>query len=246
MKKLISAALALVFLLGIPAVSSTAVTIPYIYMRPIVNSEKTTLTVEIYTNGLRWTAFDGGIQFDPSALTLVSVNEGSKIATAKGRGYDFITDHREISSANAAGYCNFVAVTGATDCKMTNYAGPVAVYTFAVKDLAKAKTGYDLCVNTLTNSAGTPLVSYTPFPLESPTVHIANGNNPFVYGDLTRDGIDVYDAMLVLQYVVGTTTLEEYQKYAARVSGESEISIYDAMLILQRVVGVVTTFPVEG
>ena len=225
MKKVISFALALIFVFALlPGISSTAATIPYIYMRPIMNSDKTTLTVEIYTNGLRWTAIDTGIQFDTSALTLQTVTEGSKIATAKGRGYDFITDHRD----------------------MTAYAGPVVVYTFAVKDLAKAKTGYHLCLNTLTNASGTALLNYTSFALSSPVVHIANDKNPFKYGDLNQDGIDVYDAMLVLQYVVGTTSLEEYQKYAAKVSGESEISIYDAMLILQRVVGVVTTFPVEG
>lgn len=248
MKKVISFALALIFVFALlPGISSTAATIPYIYMRPIMNSDKTTLTVEIYTNGLRWTAIDTGIQFDTSALTLQTVTEGSKIATAKGRGYDFITDFRAVSQSNAAGYCNFVAVTGSSTCNMTAYAGPVVVYTFAVKDLAKAKTGYHLCLNTLTNASGTALLNYTSFALSSPVVHIANDKNPFKYGDVNMDGtVNVYDAMLVMQVVVNVASLEEFQTYLAKVSGGTAVSVYDAMYIMQYVVHLIDSFPAEG
>ncbi len=251
MKKTISFVLVLaLFFVLLSGVTSTAATIPSIYMRPVFNSDKTALTVEVYTNGLRWTEFDGGIKFDPSAMTLISVNEGGKIVSARAKaqekGFDIITASRDVAKSNEAGYCNFIAVSGWKDCNMTFYAGSVVFYTFSVKDLEKAKTGYHLCINTLTDANGKSLASYASFDLSTPVVYLPNEKNPFLYGDLNQDGIDVYDAMLVLQFVVGTTTLEEYQKYAAKVSGESEISIYDAMLILQRVVGVVTTFPVEG
>lgn len=248
MKKTVSFALALVFVFALlPGVSSTAATIPYIYMRPIMNSEKNHLTVEIYTNGIRWTAFDGGIKFDTSALSLVSVTEGSKVSTAKARGFDFITDHRDIAQSNAAGYCNFVAITGATNCNMTAYAGAVVVYTFTVKDLAKAKIGYHLCVNTLTNSSGTPLVTYTPFPLDTPAVHIANDKNPFVYGDVNMNGkVDSFDATLILRQVAEKSNLaEEYQKKVALVSGRGELTSFDATLILRYIVGKIDSFPVE-
>ncbi len=226
---------------------SSAETVPSLYMKPTVNADKNTLTVEVFTNGLRWTAFDGGLKFDPAVLTLTAVAEGSKIGKARGQGFDFITDSREIVKSNEMGYCNFVAITGSSTCKMTNYSGPVVVFSFAVTDPEKAKSAYDFCLNTLTNALGQPLLEYTPFaPGEDPKIHIANGENPFVYGDLNQDGTDIYDAMLVLQYVVGSAELEEYQKYAASVSGELEISIYDAMLILQKVVGVIETYPVEG
>ncbi len=248
MKRLIAFLLTFVFVFALlPGISSSAATIPYIYMRPIMNSDKTNLTVEIYTNGLKWTAVDVGIKFDPSAMTLQSVTEGSKIATARSRGVDFVVGNREISQSNSAGYCNFVAVTGSTTCNMTSYAGPVAVYTFAVKNLAKAKTGYDLCVNTLTNASGQALISYTSFALSSPVVHTSNANNPFKYGDVSRDGkTTVSDAMLIMQYLVDITDLEEYERYLADVSGDRTVSISDAMLIMQYLVDIIKTFPAEG
>ncbi len=250
MKKILSFALILLLTLGLlSGITSTAATVPSVYMRPVFYSENSMLTVEIYTNGLKWTEFDGGLQFDPAAMTLVSVTEGGKVVSARakanGKGLDILSASRDIAQSNAAGYCNYVAVSGWRECNMTSYAGSVVFFTFAVKDLSKAKTGYHLCINTLTDANGKALVSYTPFALSSPVVYLSNEKNPFVYGDLNQDGVDIYDAMLVLQYVVGSSTLEEYQKLAAKVSGEAEISIYDAMLILQRVVGVVSSFPVE-
>lgn len=247
MKKVISFALATVFVLVLmPGLSSTAATVPSVYMRPIMNADKTNLTVEIYTNGLKWTAADLGIQFDPAAMTLLSVTEGAKISSARARGFDFVVGNRDLSQSNAAGYCNFVAVTGSSTCSMTSYAGPVVVYTFAVKNLEGAKTGYHLCINTLTNANGTPLVTYTSFPLASPVVHTPNAENPFKYGDLTGNGVDMYDALLVMQYLVDMVELEEYQKYAARVSGGADVSMYDALLIMQYLVDMIETFPAEG
>ncbi len=249
MKKKLAFFLALVLFAAVLSVAvSSAQTVPALYMKPTVNAEKNTLTLEVFTNGLRWTAFDGGIRFDPEALTLTSVTEGSKIGKARGKGFDFITDYREIATSNQLGYCNFVAVTGSSTCKMTNYSGPVVVFSFAVKDLAKAKVGYDLCLNTLTDASGQPLLEYTPFaPDDPPKVHLANGENPFLYGDVDMDDrVSVYDALLVLDASVGAVTLEEYQKYLALVNGENEISIYDALAILDYAVGKIEAFPVEG
>ncbi|MBQ6707265.1 MAG: dockerin type I repeat-containing protein [Clostridia bacterium] len=248
MKKVISFVLATVFVLVLmPGLSSTAATVPSVYMRPIMNADKTNLTVEIYTNGLKWTAADLGIQFDPAAMTLLSVTEGSKISSARARGFDFVVGNRDLSQSNAAGYCNFVAVTGSSTCSMTSYAGPVVVYTFAVKNLGEAKTGYHLCINTLTNANGTPLVTYTSFPLASPVVHTPNAENPFKYGDVNMNGnVDSFDATLILRQVVGKSDLtEEYQKKAALVSGRSELTTFDATLILRYLVGKIESFPAE-
>lgn len=248
MKKTVAFVLALVFVLVLtPGLSSTAATVPSVYMRPIMNADKTNLTVEIYTNGLKWTAADLGIKFDPAAMTLVSVTEGSKISSARARGFDFVVGNREIAQSNAAGYCNFVAVTGSSTCNMTSYAGPVAVYTFAVKDLAGAKTGYHLCINTLTNANGTPLVTYTSFPLASPVVHTPNGENPFVYGDVSMDGkVSITDAMLIMQYKADMITMEEFQQYCGDVSGDRSVTVTDAMLIMQWLAGMITEFPSQG
>ncbi len=251
MKRILSFVLVFLLSFGLfSGITSTAATIPSIYMRPVFNSEKTTLTVEVYTHGLRWTEFDGGIQFDPSAMTLISVTEGGKVVAARAKaqekGFDLLSASRDVAQSNQAGYCNFVAVVGWKDCNMTYYAGSVVFFTFAVKDLAKAKTGYHLCLNTLTDTNGKALVSYTPFALSSPVVYLSNEKNPFQYGDLTGNGVDMYDALLVMQYLVDLVELEEYQRFAASTSGGTEVSMYDALLIMQYLVDMIEVFPVEG
>lgn len=251
MKKVLSFALVLLLSFGfLSTFTSTAATIPSVYMRPVYNEDKTMLTVEVYTNGLRWTEFDGGIQFDPTAMTLISVTEGGKIVSARAKanekGFDILSSSRDVAQSNQVGYCNFIAVSGWQDYNVTSYAGSVVFFTFAIKDLAKAKTGYHLCINTLTDINGKAMVSYTPFALSSPVVYLSNEKNPFQYGDLTGNGVDMYDALLVMQYLVDLVELEEYQRFAASTSGGTEVSMYDALLIMQYLVDMIEVFPVEG
>ena len=40
--------------------------------------------------------------------------------------------------------------------------------------------------------------------------------------------------------------MTEYQRAAADVSGEGELTIFDAMLIMQKLVGLIETFPAEA
>lgn len=253
MKKRIAFFLAFVLIFGLfSGLSVTAATVPHFYMRPVVTADKTTLTVEIFTDGLRWTAFDGGLKFDPSALTLTNVTVGAKVASAQ-RNYDFITDHRDVSQSNAAGYCNFVAVAGDPNCSITSYTGAVAVFTFAIKDLARAKTGYDLCLNTLTDAKGEALLPYTSFDLSSPVVYIANADNPLQYGDVNLDGeASIADAMLIMQYkakIIQWDNLDPTTEYKLRtgdVSGDGEVTVADAMLIMQFLAGMIPSFPIQG
>lgn len=249
MKKVCSFLLAFVLFFSVVAALPTVAetTAPSLYMKPTVNGAKDTLTVEIYTDGLQWTAVDLGLKFDSSALTLQSVTVGTKIIKAQNKGFEFLTGHREIDASNRAGFCNFVAAVGSSTCKMTNYSGAIVVYTFGIQDLAAARTGYHLCISTLVNANGTPLLEYTSFgPSDEPVVYLENSQNPFRYGDLTRNGVDMYDALLIMQYLVDMVELNEYQLYAARVSGGSEPSMYDALLIMQYLVDMIDTFPVEG
>ncbi len=248
MKKILSVILTTVLILTlVPCFTSAAPAVPSLYMRPQFNEAKNHLTVEVYTYGLNWTSLDLGIQFDTTALTLISVTDGGKIGAARRKNVDIMTGSRDVASANALGYVNFIASVATPNYKVTTTDGAIVVFAFTVKDLAKAKMGYHLCVSHLTDSKGKKLQDYTAFSPEStPVVHLSNANNPFRYGDLTGDGVDIYDAMLVLQYIVGTESFDEYHINSAKVSGESEISIYDAMLILQRVVGLNSIFPVEG
>jgi hypothetical protein len=66
------------------------------------------------------------------------------------------------------------------------------------------------------------------------------------YGDVSGDGkITAYDAVLVLQYVLGLIELSDDQQKAARVTDDDNITILDAALILQYITGLITHFPVE-
>ncbi|MBM3242308.1 T9SS type A sorting domain-containing protein [Candidatus Poribacteria bacterium] len=63
-------------------------------------------------------------------------------------------------------------------------------------------------------------------------------------GDVSRNCVvSAYDASLILQYVVGSISLDDEQKGLADVSGNGTISAYDAALVLQYTVGLITDFP---
>lgn len=222
--------------------------LPPLYVKHSINQNRDTLTVELYTDGLKWTAIDFGVRFDPSVLTLSAVSVGSKILTAQERGgYEFLTMHRDIAASNSAGFCNFVAAVGSESCRMTAYAGPIVIYTFGIKDKTKAKAAFDVCVATLVDKDGKTLLNHTPYgPTDTPVTYQTESANLFRYGDLNRDGVDVFDAMMIMQYVVGSLQLNEYQLAAAKVCGESDVSVFDAMMIMQYVVGSLNRFPAES
>jgi len=60
----------------------------------------------------------------------------------------------------------------------------------------------------------------------------------FKKGDVSGNGsVTAFDASLILQYIVGDTTLTSAQLTAADVSGDGTVSAYDASLILRYVAG---------
>lgn len=220
--------------------------LPPVYFTSELNEAQDTLTVSLYTDGLNWTAIDFGIKYNPAVLRLTAVREGAKIASARAKGYDFLSVWTEAGTANARGYCNIVAAVGDAGCRMTAYAGPIAVYTFAIEDLTKARAALDLCVASVVNASGKPLLDYTSYaPSEPPIPYRSETANLFRYGDLDRDGVSIFDAMMIQQYLIGMRDLNEMQQAAAKVSGDEELSIFDAMLIQQYLVGMRTSFPAE-
>ena len=249
MKKVLSVALVTVFfLMLLPRATSAAPTVPSLYMRPLFNETKDHLTVEIYTYGLNWTSLDVGIQFDTSALTLISITEGAKLGAARKRGADVLSAGRDVATANAQGYGNFVASIGTSNYKVTTSDGAVVVFAFAVTDLQSAKVGYHLCVSHLTDANGKKLADYTAFaPDATPVVHIKNEDNPFQYGDTSLDGnVTISDAMVIMQYKAQLVTMDEYQIYVGDVSGDQELTISDAMVIMQYLAEIIPSLPAEG
>ena len=68
-----------------------------------------------------------------------------------------------------------------------------------------------------------------------------------VIGDLNYDGkINVTDARLILQHIVGKITLREDQKICADVNNDTHVDINDARLILQYLVGKIKAFSGQG
>lgn len=233
-------------ILSLPAVADEEEELPPVYVKFHLDENNDYLTFELYTDGLLWTALDFGVKYDPAALSLESVAVGRKIQTAISRGFDFITTHRDIDAANQVGYCNFVAAVGSADCRMTAYSGPFAIYTFSVKDLTKATASLGLCISTLVDKNGEPLLEYTAFgPSEAPVVYQDESVDLFTYGDLNRNGVDMYDALLIMQSLVDIVELDEYQTEASKVSGGESVSMYDALLIMQYLVDIIEKFPVE-
>lgn len=248
MKKTLARMLVLCFFFAfaLPFVGEEEV-LPPIYMKSSLNAAGDNLTVELYTDGKKWTAIDVGLKFDPALLRLESVSVGSKILTAiERKGYDFITMHRDLAPANQSGFCNFVAAVGNETCDMTRYGGPVVVYTFAVTDGTKARASLEICLATLVDKDGNALLDYTSYrPSDDPVPYESHEVDLFRYGDLNRNGIDVFDAMMIMQNVVGSLSLDDYQTAAAKVSGGETVTVFDAMMIMQYVVGTVTSFPAE-
>ena len=66
---------------------------------------------------------------------------------------------------------------------------------------------------------------------------------PVKIADL-KNSIGAFDASMILRYVVGLDTLSLYQKVAADVTGNGQVSALDASNILRYAVGLITKFPV--
>jgi len=116
--------------------------------------------------------------------------------------------------------------------KLSYYANPSVV----VKDTKVRLTG-DMNDNTNSDNAG----NYQFLNLKSGNYIVT----PQKTND-TQDAINPYDASLILQAVVGLTTLSPYQKIAADVTGNGEATSYDASQILRYSVGEFIGFPVHS
>ena len=65
----------------------------------------------------------------------------------------------------------------------------------------------------------------------------------YTLGDVNEDGkVNSVDAMRVLQFVVGKTTLSDVQLLAADVNGDKKVNPVDDMRILQFAVGIIDSF----
>ena len=81
------------------------------------------------------------------------------------------------------------------------------------------------------------------------TIDITDGGiiiGYLLYGDVSQNGdVSLYDASLVLKYLVGTVTLDETQLMAAEVTQDGTVSALDATAIAQYVVEIIDELPIE-
>ncbi len=99
-----------------------------------------------------------------------------------------------------------------------------------------------------------PKSGYSSFSLVA-DVHTGAGSlgeitltesNGIHYGDVNEDGaVNAKDALQVLKFAVGRTTLTENQQTAAKVTKDEEINAKDALEILKYAVKKIDVFPIE-
>ncbi len=151
----------------------------------------------------------GTIQYDESALTLQSL-------TAK-KGFSLVSEGNRfvIIAPDGAGVTGEVVVGYAV---------------FA----AKADLMYDettLVDFSVINANSENLAPATPFILP---VEVKITSVPPMRGDVNLDGrVDVSDAIMLMQYLAGSRTLDERQLKAADVNADSKVNIGDVTIIMQ-------------
>ncbi|MCL2487646.1 MAG: DUF4981 domain-containing protein, partial [Oscillospiraceae bacterium] len=68
-----------------------------------------------------------------------------------------------------------------------------------------------------------------------------------LYGDVNGDDkVDITDARLILQHLVGKYTIPDARMVYARVNGNDKVTISDARLVLQFIVDKIDRFPIEN
>ena len=81
-------------------------------------------------------------------------------------------------------------------------------------------------------------------------IEITNGGimiDHLIYGDVSlNDNVSLFDASLILKYLVGTETLDEIQLTVADVTQDSTVSALDATAIAQYVVEIIDELPVDN
>ena len=106
-----------------------------------------------------------------------------------------------------------------------------------VSDTNESADTVSVTTQTLTNFDGSQVLSLLPFSM---TVLSSDGPQAAARprGDVNGNGtVSAFDASLVLQYVVGSMTLDVRSQCAADYNGNGTVSAFDASLILQCVVG---------
>jgi len=124
------------------------------------------------------------------------------------------------------------------------YTAPNSTETHLITGLTP-NGGYDIVTQSVGNDVQVTISAGATYHADSGGVLTLGAQT--VYGDVNGDSIvNAYDAVLVLQHVVGLITLTPNQKDAGDVSGDNTISAFDAVLILQYTVGLITQFPIQN
>ncbi len=134
----------------------------------------------------------------------------------------------ETVSANISNTTNKTSIAAISK---TPKSGNVIIANITLKPGTIGLTQLDLSVLQLLDQNGEAIINY----------NIKSGsfdNTELAKGDMNGDGkVDIIDAMIIMQYTVGTTNLADYQIEAADIDGDGKVNVVDAYLIARYTVG---------
>lgn len=180
--------------------------------------------------------------FSSGTLT-ISCAASSDIRPSTGALLNIIVKPKVTNTMQADVTLHDVQLNGAAVSK-TISGKATFVTNYSLSALVNYYTGTNKHVEGVTISAGgvsdqTDANGAVSFNVKTKNVTVFAEKNRDVEGAVTA-----YDASLVLQSIVGATTLTENQQKAADVDGNGTVNEHDAALILQKTVKKLDTFPV--
>lgn len=177
-----------------------------------------------------------GIAFDTAYLEVTAI-DAPGAEDMEGFG---LYAASEIAAANENGLLTF-AYVGAKGENVLQFGENVITVTF--KALKTGETtvavagdeGLPLIMENLKDDGYTPKTQYAP---SKKAVALTIEEPAYVVGDVNMDGeVDIMDANLMIQQIVGNTEFDSVQMSLYDVNGDGEGDIMDANQIIQYVVG---------
>lgn len=238
MKRIVSLILicCLAMALSVGAYAATSYTGGLALGETTVEQGKTVdVTMSLPTDALATVQF--GIAFDTAYLEVTAINApGAEELTGFG-----LYAASDVATANADGLLTFAYVGDKGDNKLQFGAEDVITITF--KALKTGETtisvagdeGMPLIMETLKADGYTPKTQYTP---SKKAVVLTIEEPAFAVGDVNMDGeVDIMDANLMIQQIVGNTEFDSVQMSLYDVNGDGAGDVMDANQIIQYVVG---------
>lgn len=202
--------------------SSHTVTIDSVNVRPDSSFQLAIKTSDLTDAGI--SSFDIVLSYDASLITATGATLDGTLSGPDGAGMALFSNVSTPGTIMLAA-AGADAITGAGDLVILTFE---SLSEAGVTEIAFTKLSFNEGEPQLEGVAGN--VSVEPILIGDPSLN---------------QEISSYDASLVLQHMVGMTTLTDDALIAGETSGNGSISAYDASLILRYSIGSISCFPAE-